>query len=150
MDDFLTVPGQANLYGLQQGQANLVGPGKRPLSSMSPTIVLKDGRPVLALGGSGGPRIITAVTQVLLNVMDFGLPLDQALDAVRLHQQWQPDSVYLDRDPSAELVKVLEQAGLSVSQERRGGVVQAIQVLPDGSYVGASDPRRDGRPAAVP
>jgi gamma-glutamyltranspeptidase / glutathione hydrolase len=150
MDDFLTVRGAANLYGLQQGEANLVGPGKRPLSSMSPTIVVRDGRPVLALGGSGGPRIITAVVQVLLNVLEFGQPLDQALEAVRMHEQWQPPDVYFDGEPSAEVVRSLELAGLAVSRERRGGVVQAIQILPDGSFVGASDPRRDGRPAGVP
>jgi gamma-glutamyltranspeptidase / glutathione hydrolase len=150
MDDFLTVRGEANLYGLQQGEANLVGPGKRPLSSMSPTIVVRDGRPVLALGGSGGPRIITAVAQVLLNVMEFGQSLDQALEAVRMHEQWQPPDVYFDGEPPAEVVRSLDRAGLTVSPERRGGVVQAIQILPDGSFVGASDPRRDGRPAGVP
>jgi gamma-glutamyltranspeptidase/glutathione hydrolase len=153
MDDFLTVRGQANLYGLQQSEANLVGPGKRPLSSMCPTIVLQEGRPVLALGGSGGPRIITGVAQVLLNVMEFGEPLDQAVQTVRLHHQWQPDVVFFDVDPSADLRAAIEHArgaGLKISDERRGAVVQAIQFLPDGTLVGASDPRRNGRPAGVP
>ena len=92
------------MFGLVQGQANVVAPGKRPLSSMSPTIVLKDGRPVLTLGASGGPRIITAVMQVMLNVVEFDLPLEEAMSAVRLHHQWQPDEVYFDRDPPQNLV----------------------------------------------
>lgn len=149
MDDFLTVPGQANLYGLRQSRANLVGPGKRPLSSMSPTIVLKDGRPVLALGASGGPRIITAVLQVMLNVIKLDMPLDQAMSAVRIHHQWQPDEVYFDRDPPAALVASLKAAGHKISDERKGAAVQAIRFLPDGTMLGASDPRKGGRPAGL-
>jgi len=144
------VRGQANLYGLLQGEANLVGPGKRPLSSMCPTIVVQGGRPVLALGGSGGPRIITGVAQVLLNVMEFGESLDGAVEAVRLHHQWQPDVVFFDGQPAADLWGALEGAGLKVSDRRRGAVVQALQILPDGTLVGVSDPRRSGRPAGVP
>ena len=150
MDDFLTVRGQANLYGLLQGEANLVGPGKRPLSSMCPTIVVQGGRPVLALGGSGGPRIITGVAQVLLNVMEFGESLDGAVEAVRLHHQWQPDVVFFDGQPAADLWGALEGAGLKISDQRRGAVVQALQILPDGTLMGVSDPRRGGRPAGVP
>ena len=149
MDDFLTVPGEANLFGLQQGRPNLVGPGKRPLSSMTPTIVLKGGRPVLTLGGSGGPRIITAVTQVLLNVVELGQPLKEALAAARLHHQWQPDRVYFDRAPPAEQIAALCAAGETISEKRKSAAVQAIQLLPDGTLVGASDPRKGGRPATA-
>jgi gamma-glutamyltranspeptidase/glutathione hydrolase len=150
MDDFLTVRGEANLYGLRQGEANLVGPGKRPLSSMSPTIVVKDGRPVLALGASGGPRIITAVTQVILNVMEFEQSLGEAITAVRLHHQWQPDEVYFDGAPPEQLVAALKAAGEKVSERRKGAAVQAIRFLEDGTMTGASDPRKGGRPVGVP
>jgi gamma-glutamyltranspeptidase/glutathione hydrolase len=150
MDDFATEPGGANLFGLVQGDRNVVAPGKRPLSSMSPTIVLRDGRPVLTLGGSGGPRIITAVLQVLINVTEFGMPLDEAMAAVRLHHQWRPDEVYFDREPPAELTAILEKAGLKMSDKRRGAAVQAIQWLPDGTLVGGSDPRKGGRPVGLP
>src|SRR5690606_7591347 len=102
MDDFLTVPGEANLFGLVHGNANLVAPGKRPLSSMSPTIVLKDGRPLLALGAPGGPRMSTAGLGVALDVMD-GATLEQAMRNARIHHQWSPDHVVFDRPPSAAL-----------------------------------------------
>jgi gamma-glutamyltranspeptidase/glutathione hydrolase len=149
MDDFLTVRGEANLYSLVQSEANLVGPGKRPLSSMSPTIVLKEGKPFLVLGASGGPRIISSVLQVALGVME-GQSLQDAMTALRLHHQWQPDEVYFDREPPAEVVEYLTERGHRLSEERRTGVVQAIQFLEDGTMVGASDPRKGGRPAGMP
>lgn len=148
MDDFLTVPGQANLYGLVQSRANLVGPGRRPLSSMSPTIVCREGRPVLVLGASGGPRIISSVLQVALHVMR-GRSLEEAMTALRLHHQWQPDELYFDREPPAELVATVGRYGHAVSAERKTGIVQAIRLLPDGTLIGASDPRKEGRPAGV-
>ncbi len=150
MDDFTTQPGKPNLFGLVQGAANAVAPGKRPLSSMTPTIVLKAGRPVLTLGASGGPRIITSVLQVMLNVIEGGQPLERAIDQPRLHHQWLPDEVAFDRPPPAEWVATLTAKGHVLTEERRGAVVQAIQVLEDGTLVGASDPRKGGRPAAVP
>jgi len=150
MDDFLTVPGQANLYGLVQSDANLVGPGKRPLSSMAPTIVLADGHPLLVLGAAGGPRIISAVMQVILNVVERGQSLEEAISAVRLHHQWQPDELYADREPPPELVESLRQAGYTLSPARKSSTVQAIQFLPDGTMIGASDPRRGGRPVGLP
>jgi gamma-glutamyltranspeptidase/glutathione hydrolase len=148
MDDFATAPGEENLYGLIQGEANAVAPGKRSLSSMSPTIVMKDGKPVLVLGASGGPRIITSVLQVLLDVVRDDLPLEQALSATRLHHQWMPDEVYFDGATPA-WAKGLEALGHNISDQRRGAVVQAIRFLPDGVMVGASDPRKGGRPAAA-
>jgi gamma-glutamyltranspeptidase/glutathione hydrolase len=148
MDDFAANPGKPNLYGLIQGEANAVAPGKRPLSSMSPTIVFKAGRPVLTLGASGGPRIITSVLQVMLNVIEFDLPLDEAMSAVRVHHQWLPDEVYFDREPPATLVATLKGTN-KISSERKTGVVQAIQFLPDGTLVGACDPRKGGRPAGL-
>jgi gamma-glutamyltranspeptidase/glutathione hydrolase len=148
MDDFAADPGQPNLYGLIQGEANAVAPGKRPLSSMSPTMVVKAGHPVLVLGASGGPRIITSVLQVMLNVIEFDMPLEQAMSQVRIHHQWLPNEVYFDREPPGELAHGLQQAGHQLSGQRKTGMVQAIQLLPDGTLVGASDPRKGGRPAA--
>jgi gamma-glutamyltranspeptidase/glutathione hydrolase len=148
MDDFAAQPGKPNLYGLIQGEANAVAPGKKPLSSMTPTIVFKDGRPVLTLGASGGPRIITSVLQVMLNVIEFDMPLEEAMSAVRIHHQWLPDEVYFDREPPKALVEALQGAN-KISTERKTGVVQAIQWLADGTLVGACDPHKGGRPAGL-
>ncbi len=148
MDDFLIRPGAKNMFGLEQGAVNLVSPGKRPLSSMSPTIVLRDRRPVLALGASGGPRIITSVLHVMLNVVE-GRPLEEAMTAVRYHHQWKPDRIVFDRRPEEKLVADLRARGHELSDDRDGGIVQAIQILPDGTLVGASDPGKGGAPAGV-
>jgi gamma-glutamyltranspeptidase/glutathione hydrolase len=150
MDDFAANPGQPNLYGLIQGAANAVAPGKRPLSSMSPTIVVREGRPVLALGASGGPRIITSVLAVMVYVLELGMPLEEAMQGVRIHHQWKPDVVYFDQKPPEAMAYRLSQDGDVLSDERKTGIVQAIQFLPDGTMVGASDPRKGGRPAGVP
>jgi gamma-glutamyltranspeptidase/glutathione hydrolase len=96
MDDFTVKLGTANSFGLVQGQANAIAPGKRPLSSMSPTILTQDGRPVMVLGTPGGSRIITAVLHTLLNVIDYGMNLQEAVDAPRFHQQWLPDLTYVE------------------------------------------------------
>ena len=146
MDDFLTVRGQKNMFGLLQGDANLVGPGKRPLSSMSPTIVLRDGKPLLVLGASGGPRIITSVLQVALHVMN-GESLEKAMTELRLHHQWQPDEINFDRQPPEIVVENLKKHGQKISTKRKTGIVQAIHFLDDGTMVGASDPKKGGRPA---
>lgn len=149
MDDFATEPGKPNIYGLVHGEFNAVAPRKRPLSSMSPTLVLKDGRPVLVLGASGGPRIITSVLQVMRNVIEREMSLADAISALRIHHQWVPNEVYFDQDPPEELVERLEARGHKVSNKRKVGVVQAIQFLPGGTMVGASDPRKGGRPAGM-
>ena len=148
MDDFTTAVGESNLFDLVQSSANLVGPGKRPLSSMSPTILLKGGKPRLVVGGSGGPRIITSVVQVILHIMD-GCTLGEAMSAIRLHHQWQPDEVFFDREAPADLVENLTAHGHKVSAKRKGAAVQAILLLDDGTMVGASDPDKGGRPAGV-
>lgn len=148
IDDFLIAPGRQNTYGLVQGEANLIAAGKRPLSSMSPTIVLKNGKPVLVVGAAGGPRIITAVAQVLLRVID-GAPLEEAMAAPRLHHQWRPDTIFWNAEPPSELRAALEKLGHKVSDERRYGVVNAIQITADGTLVGASDAWRCGRPVGL-
>lgn len=149
MDDFAAEPGKPNLYGLIQGAANAVAPDKRPLSSMTPTIVLRDGKPVLVLGASGGPLIITSVLQVMLGVLDFELPLADAMMAPRVHHQWLPDEVKGDRLVSEALRGTLRELGYTVNPRRSTGIVQAIQFLTDGTLVGASDPRKGGKPAGV-
>ena len=96
MDDFTVKPGAPNMFGLVQGAANAIQPGKRPLSSMTPAIVEKDGRPVFVLGSPGGPRIITAVLETLMNLVDFGMDPESAVAASRFHQQYLPDTVFYE------------------------------------------------------
>ncbi len=146
MDDFAAYPDRANYYGLSQSAKNAPVPGKRPLSSISPVIALKEGDAVLALGASGGPRIISSVLQVFLNLTDFELPLEDAVDFVRVHHQWRPNEVYFDKKPAEELAEGLRRRGHFLSSQRKTGVVQVI--LRNRSQLsGASDPRKGGRPA---
>lgn len=147
MDDFSAEPERANAYNLQQSAANAVAAYKKPLSCMSPSIVLENGKPILAVGASGGPRIITATVQVILKVVDYGLPLAEAVAGPRLHHQWQPDEVNRNEYPADDAVVVgLKQRGHSVSDQRRRAIVQAVK-LEGGRLVGASDPRKGGIPA---
>lgn len=129
MDDFTSKPGVANLFGLVQGEANAIAPGKRPLSSMSPTIVLKDGEPVMVLGSPGGSRIITAVAQTIMNVVDHGMTIQEAVDAPRIHHQWMPDTLYAEpRALSADTRKLLTERGHTVVVQNPWGAVEAILV----------------------
>ncbi len=146
MDDFVSEPGKPNAYGLVQSTANAIAPGKRPLSSMTPTIVLENGEPFLLLGASGGPRIISSVLNVLLGVTDFDKSLEGAIRDLRPHHQWRPESVFFDTDPPDEIRLGLTKRGHTLSERRRTGIVQAILRTKDG-WVGASDPRKGGRPA---
>jgi gamma-glutamyltranspeptidase/glutathione hydrolase len=146
MDDFTANPGKPNAFGLIQSDRNAVGPGRRPLSCMSPTIVLKDGKPHLLIGASGGPRIITSVLNVLLSVTDYGMSLGEAMQSRRPHHQWLPEEVFFDAAPPETIKLGLLSRGHKVSDTRRTGIVQAIQRTNDG-WLGASDPRKGGRPA---
>jgi gamma-glutamyltranspeptidase/glutathione hydrolase len=129
MDDFTAKPGVPNLFGLVQGEANAIAPGKRPLSSMSPTIVLKDGAPVMVLGSPGGSRIITAVAQAIMNVVDHGMTIQEAVDAPRLHHQWMPDVLYAEpRALSADTRRLLTERGHTVVVQTPWGAVAAILV----------------------
>jgi gamma-glutamyltranspeptidase/glutathione hydrolase len=167
MDDFAAKPGTPNLYGLVQGKANAIAPGKRPLSSMTPTIVLKDGKPVLIVGTPGGSRIITTVLQVIVNVIDNGMSLQEAIDAPRVHHQWLPDTLAsepyaLSADTAAALTRMgyhlaaLELWGASNSVEAIGiapnDPVQAaaLQFPRPGRFYGASDSRAPAGSAAAP
>ncbi len=146
MDDFAAVPGTPNAFGLIQGEANAVAAGKRPLSSMTPTIVIRDGKAIHALGASGGPKIISATLQVLLNLTRFDMPPSAAVPAPRLHHQWMPDKLWLENPLFNAWVLHLKQRGHVVEHEEDAAVVQAVSRLPQGLQ-GASDPRKHGKAA---
>jgi gamma-glutamyltranspeptidase/glutathione hydrolase len=167
MDDFTAKPGVANLFGLVQGKANAIAPGKRPLSSMTPTLVLKDGKPVLVVGTPGGSRIITTVLEIIVNVIDHGMTLQEAVDAPRIHQQWLPDTVAGEPFAfSADTVRSLTQMGYHVVPLEpwgTGNAAEAIGIAPvdaaeakalgfprPGIFYGASDSRAPAGSAAAP
>src|SRR5207253_6115837 len=122
MDDFAAKPGTPNLFGLVQGESNSIAPGRRPLSSMVPTIVLKDGKPFLVLGAPGGSRIITAVMQVMLNVIDFGMNIQDAIDSPRVHHQWKPDRLDIERGNTPGTIARPEKPGHSMRQPKPPGI----------------------------
>ncbi|EBS8365558.1 gamma-glutamyltransferase [Salmonella enterica subsp. diarizonae serovar 50:z:-] len=141
MDDFSAKPGVPNVYGLVGGEANAVGPKKRPLSSMSLTIVVKDGKTWLVTGSPGGSRIITTVLQMVVNTIDFGMNVAEATNAPRFHHQWLPDELRVEKGFSPDTLKLLEQKGQKVALKEAMGSTQSIMVGPDGELYGASDPR---------
>ncbi len=162
MDDFTIKPGTANLFGLVQGTANAIAPGKRPLSSMSPTIVTRDGKPFLVIGSPGGSRIITIVLQAIVNVIDYGMNVREAVDAPRIHHQWLPDKLFVEpRALSPDTAKLLALRGYQIEEQKPWGAAEAIMVapaaekgtaaavppaagegLPPGTLEGANDDRR--------
>ncbi|OKT49665.1 gamma-glutamyltransferase [Escherichia coli] len=141
MDDFSAKPGVPNVYGLVGGDANAVGPNKRPLSSMSPTIVVKDGKTWLVTGSPGGSRIITTVLQMVVNSIDYGFNVAAATHAPRFHHQWLPDELRVEKGFSPDTLKLLEAKGQKVALKEAMGSTQSIMVGPDGELYGASDPR---------
>ncbi len=143
MDDFAPKPGEANMYGLIQGEANAIAPRKTPLSSMTPTIVMKDGKPLLALGSPGGPTIINSVLEVMVNVLDFGMNVQDAVNWPRFHHQWMPDTLQMEPGYSPDTVALLEQRGYQVKRVNAQGEVAAIR-FSDGWLEGAADPRTEG------
>jgi len=148
MDDFTSKPNSPNLFGLIQGEANAIQPGKRPLSAMSPTIVVRDGKPFLVLGAPGGPRIVTAVLQVLLNVIDFRMNIQDAVDAPRFHHQWKPDQLYLEGGISPDTVAILEDMGHQVDYSPGVVLARVNAILSDGGWLqGAADSRWVGKAA---
>lgn len=140
MDDFSAKPGVPNAFGLIGGDANAIQPYKRPLSSMSPTIVLKDGKPWLVTGSPGGSRIITTTLETVIDHIDFGMNPAEAAAVPRVHHQWTPDELRVEKGLSPDTVKLLEQKGHKVAVKPTMGRTQTIQRLPDGLY-GYSDPR---------
>jgi gamma-glutamyltranspeptidase/glutathione hydrolase len=142
MDDFTSKPGVPNMYGLIQGEANAIGPGKRPLSAMTPTIVLKDGKLFMVLGSPGGPRIITTVANILMGVIDYRLNIQEAVDAPRFHHQWMPDAVYVEKDFSPDTIKLLQGMGHQVKNEGYWSDGECIAIdLKTGARLGATDQR---------
>jgi gamma-glutamyltranspeptidase/glutathione hydrolase len=154
MDDFSAKPGAANSYGLLQGAANAIGPGKRPLSSMTPTIVVHDGKPVMVLGSPGSSKIITTVANILMGVVDYGMNIQEAVNAPRFHHQWMPDVVIVEKWFSPDTVNALRQMGYTVQI----GLHDGDHVSPywsdaeciaidekTGQRLGASDGRHNGK-----
>lgn len=147
MDDFSARPGVPNVFGLVGAEANAVAPGKRPLSSMSPTIVMKDGEPVLTVGGAGGPKIITQVLLAIVRFVDGQRSLDQCVSEPRLHHQWRPDRLFLEQSFDPQIVKKLEALGHEIEFLESAGISQAITRLPNGDFLGIADPRVPGKAA---
>ncbi|MEM8876476.1 MAG: gamma-glutamyltransferase [Pseudomonadota bacterium] len=156
LDDFAAAPGVANAYGLVGGAANAPAPNKRPLSSMSPTIVfapILDGnddgpkRPWLVTGSPGGSRIISIVTQMIVNMIDHGMNVAEATAFPRMHHQWLPDRLFLERGFSPDTIAILRARGHDVEMRRASGSTQSIVKRPDGWLAGATDPRRSGSAA---
>ena len=146
MDDFASKQGTPNMFGLIQGPANAIGPGKRPLSAMAPTIVLKDNKLFMVLGSPGGPRIITTVANILMGVVDYGMNIQEAVDAPRFHHQWLPDVTDAEQDFPADTIKALEGMGHRVHGEDYWSDGECIMIDPkSGERLGASDKRNNGR-----
>ena len=147
MDDFSAKPGTPNGYGLLGGQANEIGPGKRPLSSMTPTIVVKDGKAVFATGTPGGSTIINIVLQNVLNILDFGMNPMQANASPKIHHQWQPDRITAEPGISLDTIRLMEERGFIFSRSETGALQQRPMgrtntvMLHDGTLLGAADPR---------
>ncbi len=146
MDDFAAKQGVPNAYGLIQGPANAIGPGKRSLSAMTPTIVLKDGKLFLVLGSPGGPTIITTVANILIGVIDFSLDIQEAVNAPRFHHQWLPDQILVEDRLSPDTMNVLRSKGHKLKVEHFWGDGECLMIDPKtGERLGASDGRNNGK-----
>jgi gamma-glutamyltranspeptidase/glutathione hydrolase len=147
MDDFTAKPGEPNLFGLVQGEANAVQPNKRPLSSMAPTILTKDGKLFMVLGAPGGSRIINGVLQVILNVIDFGMNVQDAIDAPRFHHQWMPDKLSLERGFSPDTIELLKARRHNIDSISNVARVEAVVIENSTIIAGGTDRRADGKAA---
>ncbi len=146
MDDFASKQGVPNMYGLIQGPANAIGGGKRPLSAMTPTIVLKDGKLFMVLGAEGGPTIITTVANIMMGVIDYGQNIQEAVNAPRFHHQWLPDTLEIEDGFSPDTVRLLKSKGQAVKVSPLWGDSESIEVDPvSGERLGASDGRNNGK-----
>jgi gamma-glutamyltranspeptidase/glutathione hydrolase len=146
IDDF-AIHASGNVYGLVGNEANSLQPKKRPLSSMAPTVILRGERPEIVVGAAGGPRIISAILQVILNVIDFQMPVKEAVVAPRIHHQWMPDNLIVEADIATDTKKALERRGHNVRERGVVGVAQAI-VAEKGKTNGVADPRKPARAAS--
>ena len=147
MDNFAPKPGGPNQYGLIQGEANAIQPGKRPVSSMAPTILAKEGKLYMVVGTPGGPTIPNAVLQTIVNVVDFGMNAQEAVDSPRFHHQWLPDKISMERGFSPDTIALLRSRGHIVETRAASNDVLAIVVNADGWLEGAADSRREGKAA---
>jgi gamma-glutamyltranspeptidase/glutathione hydrolase len=148
MDDFSAQPGVPNYFGLIGAEANAIAPGKRPLTSMSPTFVIANNQPVLAVGAAGGPTIISQVLLAVVYMFDFGMDLETALAQPRFHQQWQPDELRVESGLGQEVMQELQRRGHRIVQVKAIGVAQGVAKTPDGkTFVGVSEPRGYGQAA---
>jgi gamma-glutamyltranspeptidase/glutathione hydrolase len=147
MDDFATKPGSPNMFGLIQGEANAIVPGKRPLSSMTPAIVVKDGKLALVLGSPGGPTIITTVANVLIHAVDYGEEIQHAVNAPRFHHQWMPDELRVENwQLSPDTQDLLEKMGHKLKRTGSWGDAECIAIdAKTGDRLGASDARNGGK-----
>ncbi|HUV14742.1 MAG TPA: gamma-glutamyltransferase, partial [Acidobacteriota bacterium] len=147
MDDFATKPGNPNMFGLIESETNAVGPGKRPLSSMTPTLVKKDGKLYLILGSPGGPTIINTVLNVLSNVIDLNFDIQEAVDAPRYHHQWIPDVIRVEKGGfSVQVQAALRRKGYQIELRDQIGDAHCIMIEPEtGIYLGAPDPRSESK-----
>jgi gamma-glutamyltranspeptidase/glutathione hydrolase len=147
MDDFSAKPGVPNRFGAVGGSANAIAPGKRMLSSMSPTIVTKGGKLFLVIGAPGGTRIITGVMQSILNVIDFKMNIENAIDAPRLHHQWRPDTLFLERGWSPDTAEILRRMGHNV-ETSAPAVANVHGILLEEKWIqGSADGRSSGKAA---
>ncbi len=146
MDDFAAKPGEPNMFGLVQGESNAIAPRKRPLSSMTPTIVTRDGKFAMMLGAPGGSRIITAVMQVFLNVVDFGMNMQEAVDAPRFHHQWKPDRIEFEKGFSPDTIELLKLKGHNIDALKYVVVARVEAIRAEKGWLeGASDGRGNGK-----
>jgi gamma-glutamyltranspeptidase/glutathione hydrolase len=143
MDDFSIKPGVPNMYGAVGGDANAIQPGKRMLSSMTPTLVLKDNKPFIVVGTPGGTTITTSVFQSIVNIVDFNMDANDAVNKPKFHHQWLPDTVSVERDFNEETVKQLKDMGYKLVTLRAIGRTELIKILPDGTREAAADKRGD-------
>jgi gamma-glutamyltranspeptidase/glutathione hydrolase len=148
MDDFSAKPGTPNSYGLVGGEANAIAPNKKPLSSMTPTLILKDGKPFLATGTPGGSKIITTVFQQLVNILWFDMNISEATNAPRIHHQWQPDILFVEQNIPADTIERLQNKGYQLEISTSLGSLQTV-MFNKGLYYGASDPRRPNAKAVA-
>ena len=147
MDDFSIESGLPNAFGLTGGEINSIEGNKRPLSSMSPTIITKNDKPIIIVGGAGGPRIITSVLQSIINILDFNLSVENAISKPRFHQQFIPDAIYVEKGFSNEIINYLEEKDYEIIEKEKLGIVNIIAWdSTKNIYTGASDVRvRQGK-----
>jgi gamma-glutamyltranspeptidase/glutathione hydrolase len=141
MDDFSVKPGVPNMYGAVGGDANAIAPGKRMLSSMTPSIVLKNNKPYIIVGTPGGTTITTSVFQTIIDILDFGLSAQDAVNKPKFHHQWLPDEIIMERDFDPTVMNQLKQMGYKINLVSQIGRTEVIQILPDGKIIAVGDKR---------